>query len=114
MTPLGRVISVPHGAKTNEALSVARRQQSSVIPVRNEFGRSLAGYVRVVDLQLAGSKQVETVRPLPRLSRTDSYLHALIKLQAAKADVGLVEDTGGNPLGLLYANRLTQILFSEA
>ena len=54
-----------------------------------------------------------TVRPFPRLSRSESYLSALLQLQAEKAEVGLVEDRNGNPVGLIYTKRLTQTLFQE-
>ncbi len=114
ITPVSRVVSVRLGAKTSEALNIARRQQSSVVPVRKRDERALAGYVRVIDLKLANTEHVETVRALPRISRNESHLAALMKLQAAKADVGLVEDRNGNAIGLLYTNQLTETLFQEA
>ncbi len=114
MIPLNRVISVPQASPLSEALNVARRTQTSVVPVRQPQGRQLVGYVRCIDLKLANTPRVETVRPMPRLSRDESLLGALVQLQAAKADIGLVEDQNGNMLGLLHTKRLTEVLLQEA
>ena len=109
--PLSRVISVPLGAKTADALTLARRQRSAIVPVRDMTGPRLVGYVRVIDLRLAGTEHVETCRDLPRIAPSQSHLGALIQLQKAKADVGLVEDADGNAVGLLYADHLTETFF---
>ncbi len=114
MTPLQRVVSVPVGAKSSEALNVARRTRSPVVPVHGQQKRHLVGYVRIIDLKLAATPHVETMRRMPRLARDESLLGALVQLQSAKADIGVVEDRNGNPLGLLYAKRLTEVLFQEA
>lgn len=109
--PLSRVASVPLGAKTTDALALARRQRAAILPVRAEKSSTLVGYVRVIDLRLAQTEYVAKPRPFPRISRGQSHLGALIQLQEAKADVGLVEDNHGNPLGLLYANHLAETFF---
>lgn len=114
ISPVTRVMSVPLGAKTTDALRLARRQRTAVVPVRQRRGRSLVGYVRVIDLRLANQELVENVRTLPRILRGESHLGALLQLQAAKAEVGLVEDRHGSAVGLIYANRLTETLFQEA
>jgi len=108
--PLGRVMSVPQGAAADEALAVARRQKSAIVPIRQRRGRELIGYVRAIDLMIGSDRHVETYRVLPRLSRNDSYLAALIALRKAKADVALVEGRHGHPIGLLYAGPLTEKL----
>ncbi|MFO7901809.1 MAG: CNNM domain-containing protein [Planctomycetota bacterium] len=107
-TPMNRVESVPLGATTSDALNLASRQRSAVVPVRERNGHELVGYVRVIDLKLAAADVVEMPRPFPRLSRSASRLGAIVQMQEAKADVGLVEDITGKAVGLLFANRLTE------
>jgi CBS domain containing-hemolysin-like protein len=113
-TPLSRTVTVPLGTSTRKALATARRQKTSVLAVSSGQGREVVGYVRAIDLILANTQRIEEVRPLPRLPRSQSYLGALVELQTAKADVGLVEDRNGNAVGLVYARRLTETLFQEA
>ncbi len=113
-TPLNRVISIPLGTSVPEALQMARRQQSPIIPVSHATEHELIGYVRVIDLKLANAVRVENVLPLLRLPRNESYLSALTRMQTEKADIALVEDRNGNPVGLLYADHLTDTLFQDS
>ncbi len=76
MTPLSRVTSVPLEAPTRDVMHVARTQKSPIVLVRQKEGRELVGYVRVIDLKLAGAERVESVRPLPRLPRSESFASA--------------------------------------
>ena len=113
-TPLSRVAAVRQGVSTKSALAVARRNRTAVIAVRESNSRDWAGYVRVIDLLLASDQPVNQLRPLPRLARNTPYLQAVMQLQEAHADVGLVEDRNGNVIGMLYTSRLTEMLFPEA
>jgi CBS domain containing-hemolysin-like protein len=111
VTPLNRVLAVPLGAKAATAYHLARRQKSAVIPVHEPGGHRLIGYTRLIDLRLANADRVDSVRPLPRIARTESHLGALMQLQAAKADAALVEDRSGQVVGLVFASQLTESLF---
>ena len=113
-TPLSRVASVKQGVSPKNALAVARRNQAAVLPVREGNNRDWAGYVRVIDLLLADNRPVNQLRPLPRLKRNTPFLQAVIQLQAAQADIGLVEDRNGNAVGMLYTSRLREVLFPDA
>jgi CBS domain containing-hemolysin-like protein len=113
-TPLPRVVSVPLGAPKSEALHMARRNQSPIVPIRQSQGRELIGYVRVIDLELASSATIDAVSPLLRFPRHESHLSALVRMQSEKVDVAIVEDRNGNAIGLLYADRLADALFQDA
>ncbi|MFW6170749.1 MAG: CNNM domain-containing protein [Planctomycetota bacterium] len=107
-TPINQVESVPLGATIGEALNVASRRHSAIVPVHERKDHKLVGYVRVIDLSLAAAGVVDMPRPFPRLSRNASRLGALVQMQEAKADAGLVEDITGKVVGLLSAERLTE------
>ncbi len=112
--PLNRVASIALGASKSEALQLARRQQAAILPVRQRSGRQLIGYVRIIDLELSGRDLVDQISPLVRIARTEPHLSALIRLQAEKADLALVEDRNGSPLGLLYTQQLVETLLQDA
>jgi CBS domain containing-hemolysin-like protein len=114
VTPLPRVLAVPLGATVQDALLVARTLKSPIVPVRQPQGRDLVGYVRVIDLKLSGAQHVESVRPLPRVSRGEPFLHALIRLHNEEVDAALVENRSGAPVGLLLTRQLVATLFEKA
>lgn len=113
-TPISRVAAIPLGTDTATALRLAHRQQTSVVPVRAPNDKRLVGYVLAVDLRLATSETVDEVRPLVRISKDQSHVNALLLMQANKADLACVEGPNGEPIALLYANRLTDPLFGVA
>ncbi len=113
-TPISRVAAVPLGSDTATALRLAHRQQTSIIPIRAPNEKQLVGYVLAIDLRLASSKTVDVVRPLAHISQDESPVSALILMQSKKADLACVEGPNGEPIALLYADRLTDPLFGPA
>ncbi len=113
MTPRNRIRSVPLGAPKSEALRIARRFRSAIVPVRNPSSQDLLGYVRVVDLELDPSPTLNMVHPMPAVTRQQSHLQALMTLESQEAELASVEDEQGQTVGLLFADRLTSPLFQE-
>lgn len=106
--PASAIATTRLGTAKNEVLQAARRQRVDVIPVRHEQGGGFEGYLRVVDLYLSDDDVVRTVRPLTKLNRTGSPIHALIELQSQKEELAEVVDDQGRTVGLLYANDLAK------
>ena len=106
-----RVATVRLGSKKSDVLRLARRHRTAAVPVTEETGRELAGYVRIVDLYLDDSDRVENVRPLMTITELETHSAALIHMQSEKETLAKVVDEQGNTVGLLSARRLTEPLF---
>ncbi len=111
-TPIGRVTSVPLGATKAEVLRLARRHRSAAILVREEQGRTLIGYVTIVELRFSPGERVEQISPLLRLPQQMAQVTAHVQLRAAGAEVGLVVDDKDEPIGLVSTDQLSQPLFA--
>ena len=109
--PVSRVAPVRQGAAKTDVFRLARRHRAAVWPVAEERQRKLIGYVRIVDLYLDDSTQVDAVRPLIQIPENESHIAALIRLQEEKEELACVVDEGGTTVGLLYADQLTTPLF---
>jgi len=112
-TPVARMASVRMGANKGELLRIARRHGVTVVPVLKPKGRELAGYVRIVDLYLTESDTVAAVRELPAIAADESHIAALIRMQTNKEELARVVNEGGDTVGLLYAEELTDPLFRD-
>ncbi len=111
---MNRTASVPLGTTRQQALQVARRHESPILLIRQAKGKEWVGYLHVIDLELADTPTIPNPRTLPRFSRHESHLNALVQMQEQKADVAVVEDRAGNTIGLLYASQLIEPLFQDA
>jgi TRAP-type uncharacterized transport system fused permease subunit len=98
------------GTAKDEVLRLARRHRVDVMPVGREQSGELEGYLRVVDLYLSDEDTVQTTRPLMKLDRKASPIHALVQLQSQKEELAQVVDDQGGTVGLLYANDLAKSL----
>jgi CBS domain containing-hemolysin-like protein len=112
--PVARVAAVRLGDSKAEVLRLARRHGSAVLPVAENNGRELVGYVRVIDLYLDDASTLETVRPMLVLPERDSHIAALIRLQSEGEELARVVDQQGETVGLLFADELTAPLFRGA
>ena len=81
--------------------------------LRSPDGKQLLGYVQVVDLRLSSDDEISEVRPLIQLSRGDSFIDALLRLQRDKQELAAVIDANGRTVGLLHAKELAHRLFRE-
>ena len=109
--PVARVAPIKQGTDKAEVFRMARRQRAAVWPVADSRERKLIGYIRVVDLYLDESTQIETVRPLTEISEDESHIAALIRLQTDREELAAVIDAEGSTVGLLFADQLTEPLF---
>ena len=110
-TPVTRIPSIPLGANKTEALRLARRQGSSVLPVREKDSAKIIGYARVIDLLLNPEPVVVDTKPILRIPSSHSHIKALILMQSERAEMACVEDERGNTVGLLMAIDLTNTMF---
>ena len=100
--PASRVVATRLGTTKDEVLRLARRHRVDVMPVRQEQGGELEGYLRVVDVYLSDEDTVQTAQPLMKLDRKASPIDALVQLQSQKEDLAQVVDDQGGAVGLLY------------
>lgn len=112
-TPLGRIATITPGTATAKVLKLARKQQTAIVPVRDPMRQQIVGYVRVVDLCLAGDSQVTEIRPVLHIQNQVSHIECLMEMRAEKAELACVEDRTGKTLALVYASRLTAPLFDN-
>jgi CBS domain containing-hemolysin-like protein len=94
-----------------EVCRLARRLQIPDVPVEGSDGARLAGYVRVIDLELGGSDDLGPVRPLLEIPSTARHIEALMRMQSAHENIAQIVDARGEPLGLILASRLREPLF---
>jgi putative hemolysin len=110
--PAARVVTVKLGSRTDEVLRLARRHHLSTVAVTEAQSRKLLGYVRIVDLHLNRAERIETVRPLLEIAHDETNLAALLRMQSERETLARVIDDRGETIGLLYANKLTDRLFT--
>lgn len=112
--PASRIVTTRRGEAKDEVLRMARRQRVDVMPVGQEEGGELEGYLRVVDLYLSDEDTVQTTRPLMKLDSKATPIHALIQLQSQKEELARVVDEQGKTVGLLYSRDLAKLLVRGA
>ncbi|MBC8873022.1 MAG: DUF21 domain-containing protein [Planctomycetes bacterium] len=108
--PAARVVTTRLGAAKDEVLRLAGQYRAGVMPVSGAQRGELEGYLRVVDLYLGDEETVQTSRPLMKLDRKASPIHALVQLQSEKEELAVVVDEQGRSVGLLYADDLARSL----
>jgi len=108
--PASRVVTTRLGAAKDEVLRLAGQYRAGVMPVGGSQRGELEGYLRVVDLYLGDEETVQTSRPLMKLDRKASPIHALVQLQSEKEELAVVVDEQGRSVGLLYADDLARSL----
>jgi putative hemolysin len=113
MVPIGRMIAVREQMSRGDVLRLARRHKTPVVLVEEvtPSSRRLLGYVRVVDLQLRDDETSSMIRPLMQVHPSETHLAALSDLQRENEPLARVVDNEGETIGLLYAQRLKEVLF---
>lgn len=108
--PITRVTRIRGETPASEALRIARRHRAAMLLISEEGGR-LAGYVRVVDLQLhRPTRTDEALRPLLRVSADATLLAALQQMQSADENLLLLATFDDEPLGLLSREDAVQAM----
>ncbi len=112
--PLHRVHSVPRGTTIRQALGYAQRFQLSNIVVHGERRTDLLGYVRTIDLILAGDSggSIESVRPMLTLKAQEHSGEALMRMQTQRADLAQIVNDKGQALGIISLDDLTRPLLN--
>lgn len=109
--PTHRLAVVRQSMPVQELLRIARRRKSSVLFVQDDQ-RELLGYLHVVDLHLAG-EQAEP-KPIPRMSRRESTVAALARLQQNGDPFAAVVGQDGHILGIVDARTLAESILSSS
>ncbi len=99
-----RLAVVRSSMSRQDMLRIGRRRRSSVLFVQDER-RNLIGYLHVVDLHLCVDAQVPEPKPLLRISRHESPIAALTKMQQEDQPHALVVD-GDRVLSVVEAANL--------
>lgn len=110
--PLARVISLPVGSSVGKALTLARRNRLTHIPITDKGGE-LVGHVAVSQLILEpDDSRIENYSPFVKVHQKLSVGRALIEMRNQDAELALMVDGQGQPKGMLAVNRLYEQLFT--
>ena len=113
-TPLGEVARARSDMSKEEVRRLARRLQIPAVPVEDTGPNPrLIGYVRLIDLGLDPSDELGPVRPLLKISHTDTHIDALMRMHSAKEDLAHVVDADGQTVGILTAQQLREPLLRQ-
>ena len=111
VVPLSGVARARASMSKSEICGLASRFEISEVPIEDsDRSNELTTYVRVIDLALSKSPEVEGVRPMMTISAKDTPIEALIRMYAEQENLARVVDEEGRTLGLLYASRLRRRL----
>jgi len=99
------------GMTREDVLRLARRYRLSVVPVESPEGPgALAGYVRIIELSLGRTDELEPMHPLVEISAETTHLDAVIRLQSARESLACVVDARGETIGVVSIDRLREPL----
>jgi magnesium and cobalt exporter, CNNM family len=94
-----------------EICGLASRFDLSEVPIEDaERSNELTTYVRVIDLALSESDDVEDVRPMMTVPADDTPIEALIRMHSGQENMARVIDGEGQTIGILYASHLRRQL----
>ena len=109
--PLSGVARARAGMSKSEICGLASRFEISEVPIEDgEGSHELTAYVRVIDLALSASIEVENVRPMMTISAEDTPIEALMRMHLIQENMARVIDSEGRTVGILFASRLRQQL----
>ncbi len=101
------------GMSKSEICGLASRLKISEVPIENaESPCEIAAYVRVIDLALSGSEEIENVRPMITVSAEDTPIEALIRMHTDQENMARVVDSQGQTVGIVFAAHLRQRLLA--
>ena len=111
LVPLSGVARARHDMSKSEVFGLASRFDLAEVPIEDtDRSDALTSYVRVIDLALSKSTEVEDVREIIAISANDTPIEALIRMHAEQENMARVVDAEGQTLGMLYASRLRRQL----
>lgn len=95
----------------SEVLGLANRFNLSEVPIEEaDHSHELTTYVRVIELALSKSSEVEPIRRLMTVAAEDTPIEALIRMHTDQENMARVIDEEGQTIGILYASRLRRQL----
>ena len=112
MTPWRQVVTVREADLNGDSRAIARRTMRSRLPVIDDAGRVL-GIIGVQDLLLGRNSQQSIDESMPRLGPGTPVFVALETLRQARRPMGIVEDEGGRPLGIVTLKDLVEPLLGD-
>jgi len=109
-TPIERVAPIRKGWRVADVLKIARRHQTSAMPIMPEKGRKLIGYVRTIDLYLQDSKTLDETRPLMRIAADMTFVETLLQMQGKNEQIAEIVNSRGDTVGVAYLQDLVEPL----
>jgi putative hemolysin len=112
--PLSRAYIAPSHAAPRDVWLAARRHRLAAVPVSDDArGGQLAGYVRTIEVMLAGDGPLPPLRPLVKIAPDETYIAALMRMRTAGESLAQVVDERGETTGLLVIEDLVEPLFAR-
>ncbi len=111
LTPMDQLPLATAEMSKQEALALAARRRTAVIPI--ESAGSLVGYVRVIDLKLSDAPDLGVLRPLLQIREKCNHLAALMRLESANESLARVVNARDETLGIITTKRLREPLLDE-
>ncbi len=113
-TSVARLPSVPKGVAKSEVYRLTRRQKQPTVLVTEPHGRRIIGYVHVLDLKLQPGDVVDSVRTMIEISKTESPVSALMRMESSDRDLARLVDERGRTIGILGSALLLDQLLRRA
>ena len=111
LTPMDQLPLATAEMSKQEALALAARRRTAVIPI--ESAGSLVGYVRVIDLKLSDAPDLGVLRPLLQIREKCNHLAALMRLEKRNESLARVVNARDETLGIITTKRLREPLLDE-
>ncbi len=111
VVPFSEVARARSDMSKSEILGLAGRYKLSEVPIEDsENAGELTTYVRVIDLALSESRELDGIRPITTVSSEATPIEALMRMHSGQESMARVVDAEGETLGILYASRLRKQL----
>jgi CBS domain containing-hemolysin-like protein len=112
-SPPGRVVRVTTTMPRSDVLRIAQRHNRTLLPLEDTHDkRKLLGFIRTIDLVLAGDDEQLQPQPFVQLSENETFLSALGKLGVAQDALGHVVNAAGRTIGFVTGRELRLALLS--
>ena len=111
------VVPIEKAATIEKATTVENGKAAETAAARTETRtetREFIGYVRIIDLAVSDSPDVEPILPLMTISNTATRLGAVMAMQSAHEELALVVNAQGQTIGIATLDQLREPLFRAA